>query len=176
MFNTPKNLDPQVIRAYNEFCAAFSVASLANAKMPPILQEGMSPQQSMNLFLSAIGLSGKEFETSRSILSRNLSEKVVLPEQLSTYMEKYTRYEHGREIETSETTKNTSEPKVQNDAPHTYHPMNEVFEELFPGLRFDFGADYDPKDAFTAQYSPTSTDLNHDTDDKASWDKDDKGF
>ena len=99
MFNTPEDLCPKTIRAYVELCSALSAASLANAKMPPILRDKMSPQKSMGYFLNAIGLRGEAYAETREILTQNLSENAISRQALDAYMERYDYFEHGQDIE-----------------------------------------------------------------------------
>ena len=74
------------------------MASEENAKIPPILQEGLSRRESFNSLLESIGLFGKEYAATREILTSGAGSQIVTKEQAAEYMTTYNILTHGRPI------------------------------------------------------------------------------
>jgi len=99
LFTTPKDFNPELIKAYVEFCTAFTKASLDNLKMPPLLRKKCSKRYSMRKFLEGIGLEGDEYEKTRELLSRHLSNKIITDAEHAKYKERYEKFGHGKSPE-----------------------------------------------------------------------------
>jgi len=100
MFNTPAQLDENVLRAYAELSLGLTVASLNNVKLPPIIEPGKKKRETMDHWLCCLGLCGDEFKRSRGILTNFVRDKVVERNSFlyQAYIEDYEKYAHGEPL------------------------------------------------------------------------------
>ena len=93
-------INKDAILAYTELSLALSIAAQENAKLPPILEAGQSPQQSTTTFLESIGLFGDDHKETRSIFVNHLpTEKLTRTNlRVAKFTENYQKYTHGNKI------------------------------------------------------------------------------